>query len=415
MEIDIPKFSKEIYEELQHLLQWWLKHGPDPVNGGFYGEINNSNEAQLGAAKGLVLNSRILWAFSAAYAYQAKPEYLEMATRAYQYLREKFYDPEYGGFFWSLDASGDVLESKKQVYGQAFAIYGLAAYYQITKDDDVLNLAKSTYNKLEEYSLDKELGGYLEAFSRSWTPLADLRLSEKDMNAEKTMNTHLHVVEAYAELYKVWPSGTLKASIQHVLDIFAQYFISPQGYQHLFYNAGWELQSSSVSYGHDIESAWLLLACARTIEDETRIAQFEEFALLLAEGAAKGIDTDGGLKYELNLSSGVEKNEKHWWVQAEAMVGFYQAYQLEENQGGSGSVPASGSANLETNNSYLTICFNLWKFTENYLFDQKHGEWLWGIDASSQPMSEPKAGFWKCPYHHVRACLEMLERLPKSE
>lgn len=404
MEIDIPKFRKEIYEELQHLLQWWTKHGPDPVNGGFYGEINNANEADAGAAKGLVLNSRILWAFSAAYAYDPKPEHLQIAERAYLYLREKFYDPEYGGFFWSVDAQGTMLESKKQIYGQAFAIYGLSAYYQITADEQALNLAISTYNKLEEYSFDKVAGGYLEAFSRSWNPLTDLRLSEKDMNAEKTMNTHLHVVEAYAELYKVWPSAMLRASIQHILDIFAQYFISPQGYQHLFYSADWKLQSHSVSYGHDIESAWLLLACAKVIEDEARIRQFESVSLLLASGAAKGIDPDGGLKYELDLVTGEEKNEKHWWVQAEAMVGYYQAYQLQRNAVGA-----------EANENPLATSYNLWKFTENHLFDQKHGEWLWGIDAKGQAMSEPKAGFWKCPYHHVRACLEMLARLPEVE
>ncbi|RZK50655.1 MAG: N-acyl-D-glucosamine 2-epimerase [Pedobacter sp.] len=396
MEVNIPEFRRELAEEVKHLLAWWIKYSPDTIHGGFHGEINNQNEANPHAPKGLVLNSRILWAFSAAYAHDPQPEYLSLAERAYACLRDNFYDTQAGGFYWSLQANGEILESKKQVYGQAFAIYGLSAYYQIQPDAAVLDLAINTYQLLEKHSRDTQLGGYLEAFNQHWEALEDLRLSDKDMNAEKTMNTHLHVVEAYAELYKIWPNADLKAAISHLLELFKTKFISTQGYQHLFFDKQWQLQSQTISFGHDIESAWLLLACAHAIADPKLIQQFEGIALSLAESATKGLSESGNLYNEYHIATHSLNAELHWWVQAEAMVGLYQAYQLSAN-------PAE-----------FKKTYQLWQNLNQHFFDQKYGEWIWGLDAEGNPLNEPKAGFWKCPYHHVRACLELLKRLPDA-
>ncbi len=391
----LAQLSKELETELQELLQWWSKYSIDEVNGGFLGAINNQNKANATAIKGLVLNSRILYSYAAAYLHSNNKNWLEQAHKAYRYLLDKFADPVNGGFYWALQADGKKHDGRKQVYGQAFAIYALAEYYKATNDKQALDLAIATFQLIEKHSYDSVFGGYLEAHGECWEEIEDLRLSEKDQNDKKSMNTHLHVIEAYANLYSVWPSATLKAAITQLLQVFDQHIINKnRNHLNLFFDKDWTIKSNDISFGHDIEAAWLLLEAAEIIADTTATTKFKQLAISLADGAAEGLQANGGLWYEYSPQNQHWVKEYHWWPQAEALVGWLNAWQISKNQ------------------TYLDKCIASWHFIQSHIKDHKHGEWYWGVDAQLKVIPNyEKAGFWKCPYHNSRACLEIIKRL----
>lgn len=382
--------------EFQNLLSWWKTNTIDELYGGFYGEIGNDNLPIAEMPKGIVLNSRILWTFSAAFLLKRAEEDLAIANRAFDYVVANFYDSPNGGFYWSVNAKGEMLDGKKQIYGQAFTIYALAEYYKATGKEQALQLAKETFLLIEKYSFDPIHLGYIEAFDQTWQTLADLRLSDKDLNVEKSMNTHLHIIEAYANLYLVWKDERLTQAIKNLLFVFKKHIISESNHLRLFFTADWQTQSSVISFGHDIEAAWLLLECAESLADEDEISTFKFFASSIADSASKGLDNDGGMYYEYNAEEHHLILEKHWWPQAEAMVGFFNAYQVSGNS------------------KYLAKSIKSWLFVNTSLKDSKNGEWFWGIYPDGTLMKENKAGFWKCPYHNGRACIEILKRISKG-
>ncbi|MEQ1676009.1 MAG: AGE family epimerase/isomerase [Chitinophagaceae bacterium] len=388
------RYRSEVEEELRSILSWWSAYMPDQQKGGFYGSVNNDNIPDTGAEKGIVLNSRILWTFSAAYGYTKELPYLQMATRAFEYILEKFIDTEYGGVLWAVDSDGGISNGRKQSYGQAFCIYGMAEYFRVTGNEAALFFAQDLYGHLEKYSFDTINGGYVEAFTRDWKEISDLRLSEKDDNARKTMNTHLHIIEAYANLYKIWPEKNLRERIGHLLEIFDNNIINKDTHHlQLFMNNEWEVQSSLISYGHDIEAAWLLQECAEVSGYSLYVDRFRQLAIEIADAAAEGLDTDGGLWYEYELATNTLIREKHSWPQAEAMVGFYNAGQLTGDK------------------RYLDLSQQSWQFIRKNILDTSNGEWFWGITENGTVMVKEKAGFWKCPYHSSRACLEIMKRI----
>ena len=390
----LPVYRKELSEELSSILHYWMKHALDEKQGGFIGRLDNDNNADPAASKGVVLNSRILWTFSAAYQYLKREEYLVIAARAYNYIVNHFIDRQYGGVFWSVDATGVRLDKRKQIYGLAFCLYGLTEYYKASGERTALNQARDIFNTIEQYSFDKTKGGYLEAFTQDWKLTDDLRLSEKDDNEMKTMNTHLHIIEAYANLYTVWPDKELNDCIKHLLDVFEQHIINPQTFHlNLFMDENWEVKSSLISYGHDIEAAWLLLECAEILDSSNYIQRLKESSIQLADAASEGVDKDGGLWYEYDPATDHLIKEKHSWPQAEAMVGFFNAYQLTGNE------------------KYLHYSANTWEFVKQHIKDNNKGEWFWGVHDDYSVMNKEKAGFWKCPYHNARACIEIIKRI----
>ena len=380
--------------ELINILDYWLKNTIDKENGGFIGEINHQNVINNNSEKGAVLNARILWSFSAAYAVEKNPEYLKTAKRAFQYIKDYFFDKEFGGIFWSLQADGKPKDTKNQIYAIAFVIYGLSEFYKIFKNEDALELAQSLFYKIELYSKDYKNKGYLEAFTRDWQEIEDLRLSEKDANEKKTMNTHLHIVEAYANLYLIWPNPKLKDSIKEILEVIALYFINKYTWHlKLFFDENWKEKEDVISYGHDIEAAWLLQWCAETIEDVDLVRSYQKYAVEFAKSTKEGIDSDGGLWYEYEPKEQKLIAEKHWWPQAELWIGMINAWQLTQNE------------------EFLEITEKNFEFVEKYIIDHKNGEWIWGVYADYSPILKDKAGFWKCPYHNSRACIELIKRL----
>lgn len=394
MENRILDLKLAVTEELFRILDYWKEHTVDLAKGGFYGRIDQQGMVATEAPKGLVMNARILYAFSAGYQQTSQAQYLQMAQRAFKYLCTYFYDKTFGGMFWSLDADGKVLDPKKQVYGIAFCIYALSEYHIAFESKEALVLAKELFELLEAKSYDPIDGGYFEAFTQGWEPLASPKLSNKDQDSPKTMNTHLHVLEAYTNLFKIWPSQKLKASINGLLQVFKQYFISPLGHLHLFFSADWHVESDSISYGHDIEASWLLWEAAKLVEDQDTLTLTKELVLLIANAAKKGLAADGSLLNESNTDQTIWNQERHWWQQAEAMVGWMNAWQL-----------SGQSENGE-------IVLNAWSFIKTHLLDFENGEWYWGVNADySKMLHEDKAGFWKCPYHNTRMCIEILRRL----
>lgn len=391
----LKQLQKELTQELRNdILPFWMENMVDNGFGGFYGRMDGHHQIHTNAEKGLVLNARILWSFSAAYHNFHDDRFLKMAERSYQYIARYFLDPEYGGAYWSVNFQGQPYHTKKQIYAQAFVIYGLTEFYKITQEEEVLNSAIDIYQKMEEFGIDSQNGGYFEAFDRQWKLLEDLRLSEKDANEKKSMNTHLHVLEAYTNLSHVWPDEDLKVRLNDLVNIFLKYILSPENdHFYLFFNEKWEVKSRTISFGHDIEGSWLLHEAALAVGDQKLIRKIQPVVLKMAKIALKeGMSADGALNNE--ISGGVLDRDKHWWPQAEAMVGFFNAYQI------------SGAY------EFLDQVFKIWNYIKSYLIDHENGEWFFRINADGQPyITEDKAGFWKCPYHNTRACLELMNRI----
>jgi mannobiose 2-epimerase len=392
---DRSELKNSLQKELGNILSYWETFAPDNENGGFYGELTNGNKVVPNSVKGSILNARILWSFSAAYNQTKTAKYLSIAKRALDYIRDHFVDNEFGGVYWSVTAKGEPADTKKQIYALSFTIYGLAEYYKATADEGALALAQKLYYDIEQHSFDKERGGYLEALTRDWQLIDDLRLSDKDANEKKTMNTHLHILEAYTTLYTVWPDAGLATQIKGLLLDFTGHIIdSNTNHLILFFDENWEVKSDTVSYGHDIEASWLLLEAAEALHDEELINTIKQLAVKIATASAEGLNADGSMNYEYEPSSQHLITERHWWVQAEAMVGFYNAWQLSNDD------------------AFLNNVLKGWQYIQQNIIDHKKGEWFWGVNADGTLMpGYGKAGFWKCPYHNSRSCMQLIERL----
>lgn len=386
----------QLEDELQgNILSFWMKQTKDEMNGGFVGEIDNQLNIAPNAEKSLVLNARILWSFASAYRLYGKTEYLTMAERAYVYLMDHFLDKEYGGLYWMVNAEGRPSQEKKQIYGQAFAIYALAEFYHATGRPEVLDEAIQIFRLVEKYGYDSTYKGYVEALSREWQITDNLSLSSKDMNEKKSMNTHLHVLEAYTGLYRVWKSEELASTLAELIETMLDHIIDNEGkHFHLFLDEAWKVKSDIISYGHDIEGSWLLVEAAETLGEEKLLQRVRTVAISMAEAVlAEGIDMDGGIWNEAD-PSGLLSKDKDWWPQAEAVVGFYNAYQLTGDSKFNEAAQAS------------------WAFIDKYMVDHKLGEWYWGVDENHLPLPHAtKVSAWKCPYHNSRACFEMIARL----
>ena len=326
--MDIKKMKQEMEEELvSNILPFWINRMTDEVNGGFYGRITGREEVKPEAEKGAILNARILWTFSAAYRLLRRPEYLETATRAKRTLIDRFYDNEFGGVYWSLDYKGNPLDTKKQIYALGFAIYGLSEYARATGDDEALAYAIRLFETIEEHSFDPVKNGYCEALTREWGEIADMRLSAKDENERKTMNTHLHILEPYTNLFRIWKDARLEKQLRNLIGLFTERILNIKtGHLELFFNDDWVSKYRIVSYGHDIEASWLIHEAALVLGDKELLEKVEPLVEYIAAAADEGLTPDGSMIYETFLDKGKTDTDRHWWVQAENVVGHANLY-----------------------------------------------------------------------------------------
>ena len=398
--------KSEMLDVLQNnILPFWINRMTDHENGGFYGRIDGHEVLHPEAEKGAILNARILWSFSAAYRVLGNPEYLEMATRAEQYLIDHFIDPEYGGVYWSLDCKGQPLDTKKQFYAIGFAIYGLSEYVRATGDREALDYALQLYECIEEHAFDHEYNGYIEACTREWGEIADMRLSELDANYPKSQNTHLHIIEPYTTLGAVLPVevavpfemvSRIKASLRNLINIFIDRILNPETHHlDLFFDMDWTRGAGHLeSYGHDIECSWLMHEAALVLGDKDVLRRVEPVVRMVAKASEKGLRPDGSMIHEANLDTGHVDDDLHWWVQAENVVGWYNIYQHFGDK------------------DALEKAVKCWEYIKTQLVDWDNGEWHWSRHPDGTlNLTDDKAGFWKCPYHNSRMCLELIERI----
>ena len=407
-----------------NILNFWIDRMTDHEHGGYYGRMDGDGVIHPDAEKGAILNARILWAFSAAYRVLRKPEYLEAATRAKRYIIDYFIDDEYGGVFWSLDSEGRPKDTKKQFYAIGFALYGLSEYARATSDCEALDYALELFDCIEEHALDHEHNGYIEACTRDWGEITDMRLSEMDANYPKSQNTHLHIIEPYTNLYRclkelrenslcnyvpsigaVLPVGItvpretiyrVGAALRNLISIFTDHILNPETHHlDLFFGMDWSRGAGHLeSYGHDIECSWLIHEAALVLGDEKVLRLVEQVVKMVAKASEKGLNADGSMVHEANLDTGYVDTERHWWVQAETVVGFYNLYQYFGDK------------------DALQKALHCWQYIKDHLIDLEGGEWWWSCDADGNiNHRDDKAGFWKCPYHNSRMCLEIMERI----
>ncbi len=386
------KKAKRVLQE--NILPFWVSHVAHENNEGFYGHITNDLIKDEKAPLSLVLCTRILWTYSMAYRIFQEPSYLQMAERAYNYINRYFWDGEFGGLYWHVSPTGEVLNDRKQIYGQAFGIYAYTEYYHATQQNESLQKAIQLFELIEEYSYDKTYKGYLEAFTREWKIPQDVRMSDVAINEKKSMNNHLHIMEAYTNLLQGWKDERLQEKLKELIKVTLDHIIDPDtAHFQMFFDEKWAVKADHISYGHDIEGSWLLVEAAEVLEDQILIEKTKQMAIRMAQVTYdEGRDRDGSLFYEAN-SKEIFNKDKDWWPQAEAAVGFLNAYQLTKKP------------------HFLQAFKEVWNFIEKEMIDWEHGEWFNKIESNGEIANDmPKVGPWKCPYHNSRACFEIMKR-----
>jgi len=407
------EFKEELMHELEcNILPFW-EECADDVDGGFIGRITGRGERVPEADKGAILNGRILWAFSAAYGATGKEGYLVYASRAARYVLERFIDRKFGGVYWALDYKGEPKETKKQFYALGFCIYGLSEYARVVAErfesaaagaassssasiergsivssKEALEAAIGLFHDIETHSYERVEGGYIEALSRDWQPLEDVRLSDKDENFVKTMNTHLHIIEPYANLYRIWKDPLLRDRLRGLLDIFFDKIENPETHHlGLFFDNSWNVQGSTESYGHDIEASWLLLESAQILGECDMLVKAGSHTLAIAKAALEGLQKDGSMLDE-RRSDGSFNSDRDWWVQAETVIGTLYMWKFHGVSSG------------------LDLSRRAFDYIMTRIRDYDRGEWIWSVRADgTRNFADDKAGFWKCPYHNSRMCL----------
>jgi len=383
-----------IREVKENILPFWQGMA-DEENSGFYGEADFYGKVNKATAKGCILNSRLLWTFSAAYRIFGDDAYKACAQRARDFLSSAFLDTTHGGLYWLVDHTGKAMDTRKQFYNIAFGIYALSEYYRATGDKFSLELALSLFDATEQYGLDASAGGYIEACNREWQSIDDFRLSGKDLNCPKSMNTNLHVLEAYTNLTNASNDGCVRKALDILLRVTLDKIVNRDWHFELFFDMNWNSLAKEISYGHDIEGSWLMYEAALTVGDESLISRVIQTTLAIAEVIyTVAIDHNNNGLFSGSNEAGYIHAKKEWWPQAEAIVGFYNAHELSGDQ------------------KYLEAADVIWSYIQNHFVDRTHGEWHNELSLDNTPdTSMPKAGFWKCPYHNARACFELIRRM----
>ena len=384
-------FTAEVKKHLtDHIIPFWRRLRDDAY-GGYYGYLGYDLALDKKAEKGCILNSRILWFFSNAFLTLGDRQLLEDARHAYLFLRERCLDREYGGVYWSLTYDGKPKDATKHTYNLAFAIYALSSYYDAAKEEEALQTAWALYRLAEEKCRDE--GGYLEAFERDFRPADNDKLSENGVMAERTMNTLLHLFEAYTELYRVTKDAQVADRLRYMLDLVADKVYNQKlGRQEVFFDQDWNSLIDLYSYGHDIEAAWLIDRGLEILGDRSYTEKISPITKTITENIYHRAYQGRSLANE--AENGVVDTRRIWWVQAEAVVGFLNGYQKSPGQ-----------------EEYLQAARDIWGFIQDKVMDKREGsEWFAELSQDGQPIPKPIADPWKCPYHNGRMCFEVIRR-----
>lgn len=392
--IDIDKYINEFEEELQNIFSYWSKDAIDEESGQFYGSIDHFGKKDSKANKGIIMYTRQLWSFSAAALHYNSEEYRKVADTCYGFLQEHFYDQEHGGYFWETDHAGSLIDDKKQTYAQAFALYALTEYFKLTKSLVVLKEAEEQFECIIKKCFDEKTGGYLESFDRKWNYTNELRLSEKDDFADKSMNTNLHILEALTSYHEISQNEDSFNALKRVILDFSQYIIGADKHLVLFMDKSWKQQSTVHSYGHDIEASWLLWEGAEVLGDEILLQHVKVLVLDMVEIFMKeGLDNGCAVLNEKDFASGYIDADRHWWPQCEGLEGLANAYGLTGDK------------------KYLQAMLKIWDYVRENLIDRENGEWYYKVDRNNVPLTdEDKGGMWKTPYHNGRALMRLVQR-----
>lgn len=383
---------EEITRHLKEgIIPFW-KNLRDDQYGGYYGYMDYQQNLDKKAVKGCILNSRITWFFSNAYMTLGDKSLLDEARHGYEFLRDHCLDRECGGVFWSVKYDGTPEDTTKHTYNQAFSIYALSSYYDASKDEESICIAEELYNLIEERCTDE--GGYLEAFNREFKPVENDKLSENGVIAERTMNTLLHVLEAYTEFYRVTKKEEVKKRLEWILDVVAEKIYNPKLHrQEVFFDSEYHSLIDLHSYGHDIETAWLVDRAVEVMDDP----EYERKMTPITKALTKEIYETAfdGHSISNECEKGVVDTDRVWWVQAEGVVGFLNGYQKDPEK-----------------KEYLEAAKSIWQYIKDYLIDKRSGsEWFWLLDKEGKPYEyKPIVEPWKCPYHNGRMCMEVIRR-----
>lgn len=377
----------------RNILAFWKNAAMDRQHGGFAGRVSADNRADFTAHKSLIHSSRLVWAFARTLRGFGDEVSAELAAHAYDFFVSHFFDDEYGGLYWSVDAEGVCVNARKQTYGQAFGIYALSEYYMATGERSALEKAMRLFSLVQAHCRDNENGGYWEARGRDWSEIADVRLSDRDLNEKKSNNTHLHMLEALTNLLRASDDGTVRMALLETLDVFMNR-VFERGSNHfiLFQNEKWESRSDVISYGHEIEAVWLVGEALEVLGDPELKKIYEPDLRAVSHNAiTRYLDGKLALCGMFNESAGdMVDRTKIWWVQNEAAVGFLYAYGLTGAE------------------DYLSAALNLWEFCECELIDHEGGEWFETADERGR--RGEKVHEWKSCYHNTRMCVEIIER-----
>lgn len=436
--IDYQSVKNELFN---NILPYWEKYSKDTRKGfeGFYGKIDNENLPDKNCERSIVMTSRFLWTFSAVAKMTKKNDYLKMADFAYDVIVNKYFDKKNDGVYWSVMPDGTPKVDKKQIYGEAFCCYGLSEYAAAVKElkedkegkvfpslqpasqssatlsngedpvtpplsEEAMNHALDIYNLLEKYAYDPEFGGYVEARAKDWTKTNDMILSPKDMNCPKSMNTNLHVMEAYTNLYRTLPvvfpdAKSVRAevgeSLSELVRITVDKILQPNAHLGMFFDMQWNLLKDEISYGHDIEASWLLWEAACELNDDELKSEIHDTVIKVADVALnEGFDSKNGCLENFAINGGKTKDKTRvWWNQAESINGFYNAWQMTNQK------------------KYEEAVEKQWNWILNHQVDKKNGDWWSALDENENPiLREDKGGNWKTSYHNGRTCMELLKR-----
>jgi len=375
------------------IIPFWLKNVLDFESNGFNGIVLPNLVIKKDAEKGLLMAARALWLFSRAYSLKNNDDYIKAAKLLYDYLQRYFLDSVHGGYYWLLNYKGEPLDETKKAYGQAFALYALSEYASVSHDNNALEAAHSLFLLMEEKFRDREYGAYIESGLRDFSENPVMKLSDREPAAVKTMNTNLHVMEALANYALHFPSDNVLAALKDETDSFIDNILLPAGHLGMFFNREWEPLNDRISYGHDIEAAWLLTEAAHLTKDKELIEKAAKASVFLSRTAVyEAFDKDGGITCEGD-SHGHHEGFKEWWMQAEAIVGFINAFELTNKM------------------IYLEKALSLWDYCKKKLISPE-GEWYFYINKDgTTDKTKELAGPWKCPYHTGRACMEVTRRV----